>query len=136
MGARECSQDCGRKAAQRGLCRPCYDVRATAGALPAVEAYGQRTLPILWTLGITYRQLDHWTTRGWISADDTHPGSGKRRTWADDELAVAARMARLVRAGFTVAKAAEIAREDTTYPVPLGPGLDLTIRETRQEEAV
>lgn len=139
MSAHLCSEtDCTRRAAQRGLCRPCYDVRAHAGTLPAAESYSGPTLPDLAEIGVSYRQLDHWVRRGWIRA--ATPGTGHRRTWTDDELAVAARMVKLIAAGFTVAKAAEIARGRTGYDtfLALGDGIHLLIYENQpqqQEEA-
>jgi hypothetical protein len=135
---RPCSSpDCTRRAAQRGLCRPCYDTRASAGTLPAAESYGAPTLPDLGVLGLSYRQLDHWTRKGWVRADDPTPGSGKRRTWDDHELAIAARMVRLIDAGFVVGKAAEIARWRTGYDtfLALGDGIHLLIYENQPTEA-
>lgn len=59
---------------------------------------------------ISYRQADHWTRRGWIVASADGVGSGYRRTWSADEVAVAVYMATLVRAGVTPAAAARAAR--------------------------
>jgi DNA-binding transcriptional MerR regulator len=97
-----------------------------------------RTLPDLTTLGLTYRQLDFWCRKGYLST--AAPGSGRRRTWTDDELAIAARMVKLIGCGFTVAKAAEIARGRTGYDtfLALGDGIHLLIYENQpqqQEEA-
>jgi DNA-binding transcriptional MerR regulator len=88
-------------------------------------------------MGLTYRMLDYWTTRGFLKAAIANPGSGKRRTWSDDELATAARMVRLISCGFTVAKAAEIARGRTGYAswLSLGDGIHLLIYENQPTEA-
>jgi DNA-binding transcriptional MerR regulator len=99
-----------------------------------------RTLPDLAALGLTYRQLDFWVRKGYLSA--ATPGSGKRRTWSDDELAIAAHMVRLISCGFTVARAAEIARGRSPHGactfLTLGDGIHLLIYENQpqqQEEA-
>lgn len=99
--------------------------------------------------GITYRQLDFWERSGHIHAlkrrkgKDASPvpvraGSGFDRDWQDTEVAVAVNMARLVRAGFLPAIAAEIAR---SYPnghrIDLDGGMYLVIDmwEIPHEEA-
>jgi DNA-binding transcriptional MerR regulator len=61
--------------------------------------------------GITYRQLDHWIRRGHLHPDNATAGSGIAREWSNDELAVAVRMARLVKAGLSPEHAARAARE-------------------------
>lgn len=42
--------------------------------------------------GISYRQLDHWTTRGYLKPRDAHPGAGAMREWPTGEVAVAKRI--------------------------------------------
>jgi DNA-binding transcriptional MerR regulator len=61
-------------------------------------------------LGVSYRRLDYWTRRGYLKPDGNGLGSGYWRRWPDDELAVAALMARLVGAGLVLDVAAKIAR--------------------------
>jgi len=68
--------------------------------------------PPLTTLGVTYRQLDHWCRRGYLHPANGHPGSGNRRTWTDSELAVAHRMAQHVRNGMYPRAAAQLARQE------------------------
>jgi DNA-binding transcriptional MerR regulator len=48
--------------------------------------------------GISYRQLDYWSRRGFISTK--HPGYGHQRQWDDSEADRTLMLARLVRAGF------------------------------------
>lgn len=62
--------------------------------------------------GVTYRQLDAWTTAGLILPDggECNPGSGYRRQWTEDEIRIIGRMVRLVHAGMSVSQAARIAR--------------------------
>lgn len=62
--------------------------------------------------GITYRQLDHWTNAGYLQAIGHGQGSGRHREWKRSELAVAKRIQRLVKAGFVLAVAADLARKD------------------------
>jgi hypothetical protein len=65
-------------------------------------------------VGISYRQLDSWTRRGFIqSAGDPQPGSGNRRRWPMEEVAVAQAMHVLVNmdgGGLTPEAAARAAR--------------------------
>jgi DNA-binding transcriptional MerR regulator len=64
--------------------------------------------------GITYRQLDHWTRKGYLSA--VAKGSGAPRDWEDDAVFIATDMARLVEAGLTVEVAAIVARRHVQFP--------------------
>ena len=66
---------------------------------------------VLEQTGASVRQLDYWTRRGYIHADDRgHSGSGVRRHWPDGEVAVAAQMKRLIDAGIVLDVAARLAR--------------------------
>jgi hypothetical protein len=81
--------------------------------------------------GLSARVIDWWTRKGYLHAyprDDT-AGPGIPREWPGTEITIARTMKRLVDAGITPAKAAQIARDTLTSdePVPLGPGLLLTI---------
>lgn len=62
-------------------------------------------------MGITYRQLDHWTRQGWLRAENATPGSGHARVWPPEELMVAGLMRRLTLAGFSASRAAAMARD-------------------------
>ena len=62
--------------------------------------------------GITYRQLDHWTTRGYIApadAQDRNPGTGKVREWTRHGAETARRIRTLVELGFTLPIAVDVA---------------------------
>lgn len=62
--------------------------------------------------GLSYRQVDHWVRCGWLVPEgEVHPGSGRRRGFADQEVLVAGMMAHLVAAGLQPSAAAPIARE-------------------------
>lgn len=60
--------------------------------------------------GLTARQVDYWTRRGYLHPDTPSPGSGHWRNWSTAELTVGRRMARLVKAGLTPAAAHRVAR--------------------------
>lgn len=47
--------------------------------------------------GITYRQFDHWITKGFMPGG--HPGHGHSREYTREDFARLTRMARLVRHG-------------------------------------
>lgn len=60
--------------------------------------------------GCTYRQYDHWVTKGYIHTDDDHPSRGFPRalTWA--EVGVLTILTDLVAAGMLPEAAAPLAR--------------------------
>jgi hypothetical protein len=74
-------------------------------------------------LPLTYRQLDHWTNRGYVRCNErptlpaprgrTRKGSGVARTWPVREASIAAAMLRLTMRpfGLRLELAAEIARD-------------------------
>jgi DNA-binding transcriptional MerR regulator len=81
---------------------------------------------IMATAGVTYRQLDHWTTRGYLRADEPSPGSGNHRTWSPAEIGVAVEIQRLTGAGLSLPTAAAVARRIVTNDetsIELGPGV-------------
>ena len=67
--------------------------------------------------GITYRQLDWWTRRGYLKPDHDwegrHSGTGTPREWMQEECRVAMAMGRLVQAGLRVDVAHRVARSGT-----------------------
>lgn len=95
--------------ASRGLCHTCYAKHHKNKTLNRFPVLGPPRNGVPEIEGLTYRQLDYWTTKGYL-----HPlhgtGSGIARVWPDEELAVARMMARLVGAGLTLALAARVAR--------------------------
>lgn len=62
--------------------------------------------------GLTYRQLDVWTTSGYLSDDRKNVGNGGRRQYTDEEVEVLRRMLLLVAAGTRVEIASKIAQGD------------------------
>jgi hypothetical protein len=72
--------------------------------------------------GITYRQLDYWTTQGWLRPDERPAVTGQRnargraagtgyfRYYSVSEFMVAFRMGELINAGLRPSTAARIAR--------------------------
>lgn len=81
----------------------------------------------------TYRQLDHWVRRGWLSPVGGN-GTGHRREWPARERRVALVMKRLTEAGFQVETAADVARivvELGVAEVHLGYGVTVRVDEPR-----
>lgn len=117
---------CDRPHHALGLCRAHYQhyrIHGTPDPLP--DRRKLTTLPDLAALGITYRQLDYWTRVGYLrTVAEPTPGSGRRRTWPPEELAVARRMGRLIRAGFEVDAAALTARQGSHK---IAPGIHVII---------
>lgn len=70
--------------------------------IPAAEA--------ILVAGITYRQLDHWTTNRYIRCHVPNPGHGNRRRYTEREVRVLTLMAALVREGVDPASASKVAR--------------------------
>jgi hypothetical protein len=61
-------------------------------------------------IGVSYRQLDWWTRKGYINEMPEKPGSGYARRYTPEEEAVAILMGQLVACGFKPSAAAELAR--------------------------
>ena len=84
--------------------------------------------------GVSYRQLDHWTTKGWLQLTTASRGTGTSRDWAEREDYVAMTMNALVRIGLKAEQAAVFAREaveawqrNVAYSVVLYPGVLLSL---------
>jgi hypothetical protein len=73
------------------------------------RAQAQRTRAEIAALGLTPRQLEYWTEKGWIVADGQSV-QGHPRQFSAPEYRVLAAMARLTKAGFPAAMAARVAR--------------------------
>lgn len=61
---------------------------------------------------VTYRQIDHWTNRGWLQAEGPVGGLCHLREYPPAEVKVAVWMAELVAVGFKPHIAARMARGD------------------------
>lgn len=64
--------------------------------------------------GITYRQLDHWTRNGFITAEQYDTGSGYHRSYSETERRVTRIMGPLVADGLHPKTASRVAREIVT----------------------
>lgn len=102
--------------------------------MSTVDDYGTVTeaggVAELLATGITYRQSDFWVRQGYLRPERRkgRAGTGFARRWPSGELAVAARMARLVTAGIAPEAAAKFARE--SWPEgEIAPGVVLTVSE-------
>lgn len=61
--------------------------------------------------GISFRQLDHWRSKGFVRPQREPRGPGDRVSYAQDEMQVAVSMGRLVAAGLELASAHDAARQ-------------------------
>ena len=79
--------------------------------------------------GLTFRQLDHWIVSGYLGDIGGQPGSGYNRAFTLGEVEQVRTMHRLVEAGLTVPRAAQIASEHIRGrgKVELGPGVRLVM---------
>jgi hypothetical protein len=69
--------------------------------------------------GITYRQFDHWATKGYlplVEDTDVSLGSGNRREISNEAAEHLVLMAELVRAGMNPRRASDHARKIQTSP--------------------
>jgi DNA-binding transcriptional MerR regulator len=76
-------------------------------------------------LGVTYRQLDFWSRKGYIKSGTS--GSGIARSFSSVEKDIVRLMGRLVRAGFQPRVAAEYAREVVETPHLAGTAIVLSL---------
>jgi DNA-binding transcriptional MerR regulator len=67
--------------------------------------------------GITYRQLDYWTRRGYLEAERPGQGSGRDRLYNRSEIAIAKMAEAFRRAGLRLDVAFRTARELQDRPV-------------------
>ncbi len=84
--------------------------------MSAPEAVGIDSSTLCELLGCTYRQLDHWTRRGYVPASDPCPGTGVDRVYPLEAIAVAGALAAFVRAGCMPAAAARYAAAAVAVP--------------------
>lgn len=85
---------------------------------------------VLRDAGITYRQLDYWTTCGIIRSSTRSPGSGHPRSWSEQEIEIAGVIGWLRRAEIPLNIAARVARAHVVDGAPLveiAPGISLLI---------
>lgn len=75
--------------------------------------------------GLTYRQVDHHATKGWLlPVDDANPGIGRARLYPYSELRVARVAVRLMDAGVEPGVAYRLARQlDADGRAELAPGV-------------
>lgn len=84
-------------------------------------------------IGATARQVDYWTRRGWIPADNPIPGSGIQVTYSPAAVDHARAMVRLVAAGVAPGAAHVLAeRLALADRIDLGDGI--TLSATRPPE--
>lgn len=61
--------------------------------------------------GASYRQINHWTSSGYLYGERKGEGSGHVHMYSDEELRVAGWITRLVAAGLTAKAATDAARQ-------------------------
>lgn len=86
---------------------------------------GYATHNDLLDLGLTYRKVDYWCTKGHLRSGG-NPGSGQRRYFRPDDVAVAVVIAALTEAGVSLAAAARAARNGGR----LAPGVRVVVDPT------
>lgn len=67
-------------------------------------------------MGISYRQLDHWSREGYLQPEG---GDGSQREWSDQEIRVGRMMSRLVAIGISPAYASHYARAAVVKKTPM-----------------
>lgn len=72
-----------------------------------------RTARLMAETGATYRQVEHWTTLGYLRPVNAGKGSGFPWFWPAEEVAVVRRMVTLASHGVQVPAAAVMARDET-----------------------
>ncbi|MES9542164.1 MULTISPECIES: MerR family transcriptional regulator [unclassified Actinomadura] len=80
--------------------------------------------------GLTYRQLDRWTSTGYLRAAQAGEGAGHARDYSAEEVRVAALMVRLHGAGLNVASSHRAARDLAAgRPAVLAPGVEVVVQD-------
>lgn len=62
--------------------------------------------------GLTFRQVDHWVSTGYLRCTEPSPGTGRPRMFGSGEVQVAIRMKSLVELGIKPSVACDLARGD------------------------
>lgn len=89
--------------------------------------------------GVTYRQLDHWSRRGWITASHIERvGDGRKvRRYLEVDVARLATLRHLARSGFNQAEVgADVGRLDLTPDTVVVVNSENEIRLVRRDELV
>jgi hypothetical protein len=68
------------------------------------------------TMGISYRQLDHWSKEGYLLPKT---GEGSQREWPDQEIRIGRMMSRLVAIGISPSRSAYYARAAIVNKTPM-----------------
>ncbi|MEV3927184.1 MerR family transcriptional regulator [Actinomadura coerulea] len=80
--------------------------------------------------GLTYRQLDRWTSAGYLRATQAGEGAGHARDYSAEEVRVAALMVRLHGAGLNVASSHRAARALAAgRSAVLAPGVEVVVHD-------
>lgn len=82
------------------------------------------TLDDMLTTGATYRQIDHWVRRGYLSVTLRDLGTGYHRQWTKRDQKIVRHMAALIGAGVTPETASDWAH------LSVDEGIDQTLVET------
>lgn len=69
------------------------------------------------SMGISYRQLDHWAKEGYLRP--VHEEGGSQRSWPETEIRIGRMMSRLVAIGITPSRAAEYSRDAIVNKTPM-----------------
>jgi Fe2+ transport system protein FeoA len=87
--------------------------------------------------GVTYRMLDHWKTRGFVTPSIAlGEGTGNYRYWSFDDLLQIAVMNRLVKLGFNPTAAATVAADGHLTDGPVTVHVDRWAIRTSLVESV
>ncbi len=76
-------------------------------------------------VGPSYRQIDHWTRKGWLHADGGG-SQGRPRRWPRRERDIAAMMHRMVAVGIPPELAHDVARAGGDHEVAPGVWIAVT----------
>lgn len=114
---RSCAvEGCPNPYCARGYCGKHYKAAVCHGD-PLATAQRRPPEAVHLSLGITYRQLDHWVRAGYLKPEREQEGSGYWRHWPEEERRVGREMGQLVQAGLIPAVAHRIARDHGTRRV-------------------
>jgi DNA-binding transcriptional MerR regulator len=73
----------------------------------------------------SYRQLDYWTARGYITAEDDSPGSGRCRNWHPEQVDRAMRLKALADLGLRMEVSLQVLDMPTGRPWKSGSGVEI-----------
>lgn len=121
----------------RGLCQRCYRRNHHHGTIDQYPRADRRPSGLVapevaQAVGVTYRQLDYWLRRGYLTGTPVTTGSGHPRVLTDEQIRLARHLGVLTELGIPAGLAASALHNGGL----LAPGISLVFTDPPEDEDV